>query len=234
MHWRRCDGDVAVMRMLHVLEELCLLQIGVVQQVGQLAGRPAGNIEFAQDRKPFGGGALLMPSVSTAYSASTLSERAAIVAKRGSWISARAAHRLEQPAPLCIAVGDHARCSRPWSRKAGDAASACADSPGPVPARPSTAPHRCSTSRKDSIVSSIGTCTSCPCPVRSRWNSAMPIIEASICAGQLVHHHAGQVARRAIRPGVQRGDARSSPGSGRRRPETPASALPLRKPAAQA
>ena len=149
-----------------------------------------------------------MPSVSTAYSASTLSDRAAMVAKRGSSISARTPIASNSRLHCASLTRDHADVAVLASHTAGDAASACADSRAPSPARSNMPrPTDARPAVNDSIVSSIGTCTSWPSPVRSRWNSAMPIIEASIVPGQLVHHHRRQVARRAVRAGVQRGDA---------------------------
>ena len=39
--------------------------------------------------------------------------------------------------------------------------------------------------RADNMVSSMGTCTSCPCPLRSRCTSAMPIEDANMCPQNL-------------------------------------------------
>ena len=157
-----------------------------------------------------------IPSVSAAYTASICADRAASP-NRGSSISAARPIALEQLAPLRVAVRDDAdeavlgRIGPPVRRqhpRIADALFRLAQRAVPQVLDQRERQNRLHHRQMDFLALAGSLAMEQRHADHRRQRRA----------GQLVDHHRREIARRAVRAGVQRGDARTRPGSGRHTP----------------
>ena len=202
-------GHIPIEWMLHPLEEPRLLKILVLQQVLQRVDRSARNIERPQYRQPLRRGALA--HTFGEHSVQRIDVVRPCRDRRETRIldQRRSAHRLEQPAPVCVAHRDHrdvAILRRVWPpmrrqhARIAEAEFRLIEHRAPQMLDQQERQHRLE-HRHMHFLALSGAFA-----VKQRHADH----RRQHLAGQLVHHDARHVTRRAIRSGIQRGKSAHS------------------------